>query len=48
MTTIEHQRIKIQIEAGYGFYGAKYQKAKTEKEKKEIIEAAIKNNQIKN
>ena len=47
MENIEHQRIKIQIEAGYGFYGAKYQKAKTEKEKKEIIETALKNNQIK-
>ena len=46
MTTIEQQKIKIQIEAGYGFYGAKYKKAKTEKEKKEIIENAIKNLQL--
>ena len=37
--TIEQQRIKIQIEAGFGFYGGKYRVAKTEKEKQEILNA---------
>ena len=39
--TIEQQRIKMQIEAGFGFYGGKYAKAKTEQEKQEIIKNAL-------
>jgi len=39
--TIEQQKIKLQIEAGYGFYGAKYQKAVSIKEKQNIIKKAL-------
>ena len=34
-TTTEQQRIKLQIEAGYGFYGVRYKKA-TSKEEKDL------------
>ena len=42
--TTEQQKIKYQIEAGFGFYGGKYNKATTEQEKSKIIERAL--NQI--
>ena len=39
--TTEQQRIKLQIEAGYGFYGLRYKKAKSKEEKDAIIEKAL-------
>ena len=39
--TIEQQRIRIQIEAGFGFYSGKYSKATTEQEKQQIIKNAL-------
>ena len=39
--TTEQQRIKLQIEAGYGFYGLRYKKATSKEEKDAIIETAL-------
>ena len=40
--TPEQEKIVNQIKAGYGIYGGKYKKATSEKEKKEIINKALK------
>ena len=39
--TTEQQRIKLQIEAGYGFYGVRYKKATSRKEKEDIVKKAL-------
>ena len=39
--TTEQQRIKLQIEAGYGFYGVRYKKAKSDEERNTIVKNAL-------
>jgi hypothetical protein len=43
MKTLEQKQIISQIERGFGFYGGKYKKATSEKERQAIINKALNN-----